>query len=87
MSAVAHRLEDVLDGLRMGRVRLEHQIVLLLDEAVRFPFVGRRHARPGQAGPNAPDPVGGTAANVYALHEAPLDVRTGRIRELCDRYA
>ena len=47
---LAHRVEDILDGLRLGRVRLELPVVALIDEsvhAVREP--ARADRRPGCA--------------------------------------
>ncbi|MDP6978630.1 MAG: chemotaxis protein CheA [Myxococcota bacterium] len=34
LSELAHRLEDILDGLRLGRIRMDNPAVDLLDEAV-----------------------------------------------------
>jgi len=36
IQGLAHHLEDILDGLRLGRVSMESPLVRLIDEAIRI---------------------------------------------------
>ena len=48
---LAHRVEDILDGLRLGRVRLELPVVALIDESVHlFATPARADRQSGRAG-------------------------------------
>jgi two-component system chemotaxis sensor kinase CheA len=55
---LAHRVEDILDGLRLGRVRVELAVVALIDEAVHLfasllEQIGNADALASSAGPIA----------------------------------
>jgi two-component system chemotaxis sensor kinase CheA len=69
---LAHRVEDILDGLRLGRVRLEFSVVSLIDEAVHLfasllEQVGNQAALAG-----AVQPIGQLVARIQAAREAPV---------------
>src|SRR3990172_11938249 len=53
LGELAHRAEDLLDGLRMGRVGLDSPALPLLDEAMAI-FAGALGERPPAAGGQGP---------------------------------
>jgi two-component system chemotaxis sensor kinase CheA len=68
---LAHRVEDILDGLRLGRVRLELSVVALIDESVHLfasllEQVGNQEALAASI-----QPIGQLAERIQAAREAP----------------
>jgi len=75
MSQLAHHLEDVLDGLRLGRVPLNSPAVALLDEAVTvFSTLTQEMSESSGAAPS--DGVAAAlVARIEAAVHAPTDAR------------
>jgi len=68
---LAHRVEDILDGLRLGRVRLALPVVALIDESVHLfasllEQIGNEDALAAAA-----EPIGRLAQRIQAAREAP----------------
>ncbi len=68
---LAHRVEDILDGLRLGRVKLELSVVALIDESVHLfasllEQVGNQEALAASI-----QPIGQLAGRIQAAREAP----------------
>jgi two-component system chemotaxis sensor kinase CheA len=68
ISQLAHHLEDVLDGLRLGRVSLESPAVALLDEAVAV-FAAFTQEMSEDRGDGASDAPGNAAVAEAAIAE------------------
>jgi two-component system chemotaxis sensor kinase CheA len=68
---LAHRVEDILDGLRLGRVRLQLPVVALIDEAVHL-FAGllEQIGNPDELAA-AVETIGQLAERIQAAREAP----------------
>ena len=73
---LAHRVEDILDGLRLGRVRLELSVVALIDESVHlFASLLEQIGNP-DALAAAIEPIGQLAERIQAAREAPVATRS-----------
>ena len=71
IQVLAHRVEDILDGLRLGRVRLELSVVALIDESVHlFASLLEQVGNP-DALAAAVEPIGQLAERIQAAREAP----------------
>ena len=71
IQVLAHRVEDILDGLRLGRVRLDLSVVALIDESVHlFASLLEQIGNP-DALTAAIEPIGQLAERIQAAREAP----------------
>jgi two-component system chemotaxis sensor kinase CheA len=68
---LAHRVEDILDGLRLGRVKLEFPVVALIDEAVHLFASLLEQVGNQEALAAAVQPIGQLAERIQAAREAP----------------
>jgi two-component system, chemotaxis family, sensor kinase CheA len=68
---LAHRVEDILDGLRLGRVKLQLPVVALIDEAVHLFASLLEQVGNQEALAAAVQPIGQLAERIQAAREAP----------------
>ncbi len=68
---LAHRVEDILDGLRLGRVPLALPVVALIDESVHLFASLLEQVGDEDALAAAAEPIGQLAERIQAAREAP----------------
>jgi len=68
---LAHRVEDILDGLRLGRVALALPVVALIDESVHLFASLLEQIGDEDALAAAAEPIGRLAERIQAAREAP----------------
>jgi len=68
---LAHRVEDILDGLRLGRVRLALPVLALIDESVHLFASLLEQIGDEDALAAAAEPIGRLAERIQAAREAP----------------
>jgi two-component system chemotaxis sensor kinase CheA len=68
---LAHRVEDILDGLRLGRVKLQLPVVALIDESVQLFASLLEQVGDQEALAASTQPIGQLADRIQAAREAP----------------